>query len=91
MAMQSQSPLRENETRRHQALPDESSAPWRYQQPGPHGHLRVSGIVRGSRGCEEACVHAELAYVIYDLLVWAQTAQKNTSECSTADGPGSAA
>lgn len=89
--MQSQSPLRENETRSHQALPDESSASWRYQQPGPHGRLRFSGVVRGSAGCEEACVHAELANVVHDLLVWAQTAGKDAARPLAAEGADSAA
>ncbi|WP_160159611.1 recombinase family protein [Streptomyces sp. 3213.3] len=35
--------------------------------------------MRGSAGCEEACAHAELADVVYDLLVWAQTARKSAA------------
>ncbi len=89
--MQSRSPLRENKPKRHQALPDESSASWRYQPSGHIGGLRFSGVVNVTTDCEALCVHAELADVLYDLLVWAHTARHTAAQPSLANGVGSAA
>ncbi|MER6379917.1 hypothetical protein [Streptomyces sp. NPDC001127] len=50
-----------------------------------------SGSVRIGTGCEESRMHAELADIIYGLLVWAHTAQQSATKRASVDGAGSAA